>query len=286
MKIVGTSLLIPFCESSVLLTIADPLKASTIPSLIAFDGSQSMDFRCYMIPDHQWDEPFIGRSAEIQQCKEFLTNKETSSKNESVLVISGAEGVGKTELAFRVVRACQDNFATVFWIDGRTEGSIRIHFVTLAEKLLQHHAKIIKNVFKTVDNEELLSAEYLGMTSLVNGRGQLLADADVQDSIVRAVKDWLSRTHENSWLLVFDNVGDLTSSEIQAFLPNTSSGRVLMTTQSNEYSVPCRKLLLDPLSEDEAQELLLAYIPKDERPLPYIRESRKYMEFVQLVFAK
>ncbi len=139
--------------------------------------------------------------------KDILTNLHKSFKDSNSLAITqaikGLGGVGKSETAIEYAYRNRNDYNAVFWVRSETPGELLKDFALIGAKL--------------------------GVAS----------GSDME--IFLKVKSWLEQN--DNWLLVLDNVEDLTS--IQQIIPSPCPGSVLITTRSNatgrfkDYSLDC-----------------------------------------------
>ncbi|KAI1745266.1 hypothetical protein F4680DRAFT_401598 [Xylaria scruposa] len=128
-----------------------------------------------------------------------------------ILVLHGLGGMGKTQLAIDFARRHHTKFSAVFWLDERSEQSLKRSIVTCATRIID-------------DSISEQSRNYL-----LHGEGS-------PDSIVMGVMSWLSQPENSSWLLIFDNVDrdhqsrDPDAYDVRGYFPN-SHGSVLITTR-------------------------------------------------------
>ena len=57
------------------------------------------------------------------------------------------------------------------------------------------------------------------------------------DSMIEAVKAWLSIQRNSKWMLVFDNVDDPQAYDINVHLPETHQGSLLITSRSSYMQI-------------------------------------------------
>lgn len=134
------------------------------------------------------------------------------------VALSGLGGVGKTQIAIEYAYSHQEEYSVVFWVKAESRDVLASDFVTIAGLLT-------------------------------------LPEKDVQDqsSIIRAVKSWLEANSD--WLLLLDNVEDLDM--IREFLPESSTGHVLLTTRGYTMSGKAQRIKLEPMEPQEGSLLLL-----------------------------
>jgi len=134
------------------------------------------------------------------------------------VVLIGLGGVGKTQLAVEYAFRHAADFSVVWWV--------------------------------RAEEPTTLAADY---TSLAGQLGLPQKDATEQRIIVDAVRRWFA---ENAgWLLIFDNASN--PSDVLNYLPQGTSGRVLITSRNPDWSTVVRATRLTVLTQSEAVEFLL-----------------------------
>jgi len=131
-------------------------------------------------------------------------------------------GVGKTQVAIEYLYAHMADYASVFWISGATKTEFQSGFLQIA------------TVVNSVDAEA----------------------GDDADAVVNAVLRWLKE--QQSWLIVIDNLDDLSIAH--GYLPETSGdgGHVLITTRNQAPTgIPAQGLEVGIFDPSQAVELLL-----------------------------
>ena len=100
------------------------------------------------------------------------------------------------------------------------------------------------------ESRDVLASDFVTIAGLL-----ALPEKDVQDqsSIIRAVKNWLNASSD--WLLILDNVEDLDM--IREFLPERSTGHILLTTREYAMSGKAQRIRLEPMEPQEGSLLLL-----------------------------
>jgi tetratricopeptide (TPR) repeat protein len=149
------------------------------------------------------------------------------------VTISGAGGVGKTQLVLRYIEEHGDLYDLILWIDARSEATIQSSF------------------------SRYCAALKIGVQpeSASHGRNQ--------DEIeVFALQSWLrTRTQSNDdWLFILDNADDLSIS-FQKYVPMGEKGTVIITSRSNSCADVLghrsQRIEVDVMERSEATELLL-----------------------------
>ncbi|MEM7055878.1 MAG: DUF2225 domain-containing protein, partial [Bacteroidota bacterium] len=156
---------------------------------------------------------FVGREQELRKLKQSF-----QANQERILAppITGPGGIGKTQLALRMVKQQVEDqrYVHVFWIPAESE-----------EKLLDAYLRMAEGLGIYVDKKDLKQA-------------------------VQTVRAYLKDRH---CLYVFDDAPDIEV--IQDFLP-LEQGHVLITSRNSSVGAwPMKPLLMDPFSEEEALAL-------------------------------
>ncbi|MCJ1377833.1 hypothetical protein MMC17_000929 [Xylographa soralifera] len=121
-----------------------------------------------------------------------------SSEHQRIVVLQGMGGIGKSQLARSYASKHQNIYSAIFWLDAKTEQSLKRSVALIAEQ---------------IPLPDVLDA----------GRRIRYGDAGV-DAAAHAVFDWLCLKDNTDWLLVFDNVDSHLSSEYQEDELSATSG--------------------------------------------------------------
>ena len=130
-------------------------------------------------------------------------------------------GVGKTQIAIEYIMQFQGEYVGIYWITASSEAELLSGFQSIAKE-----------------------TRYVDVTSLK------------PSEIAQAVLDRLYRSTD--WLLILDNLDDITIAD--GYLPRlrTGGGHVLITTRNpNSLNIPAEGLQIGVHEPDEAKELLL-----------------------------
>lgn len=120
------------------------------------------------------------RPAEMAELGRTLLPQRQSCRLK-VFVLHGLEGRGKTQLTVEFVRLHHRRFSSVFWLDGRSEDSLKRSAVSCASRIPDGQISEISRIYS------------------VGGNGDL-------DVVVKEVMTWLAQLDNTDWLLIFDNV--------------------------------------------------------------------------------
>ncbi len=169
---------------------------------------------------------FVGREAELQAVQLWLAQK-------SVVAICGLGGVGKTQLAVQYAYQYRQAYSHVLWVSVAPPLEIQSQFASLAETLG------IPIIQQTVEN---LAAQ---------------------------VKQWLAS--HSGWLLLIDNIEEKKETEedekpkpiteqLRRVLPDTLTGRVLLTTRQAGPPLPIQPVVLKMLTTEEGAKFLVQLV--------------------------
>jgi tetratricopeptide (TPR) repeat protein len=150
--------------------------------------------------------------------EEILSRIHTQLQVDQPLAISGLGGIGKTQIAIEYAHQYCQKYQAVLW--------------TLA------------------DTRESLVSGYVTLARVLN-----LPEKSEQDQIkvVQSVIHWLA-TH-TQWLLILDNADDLGT--VREFLPTTSGGHLLLTTQAHTMDKLAIPIRVESMSQDVGTLFLL-----------------------------
>lgn len=179
---------------------------------------------------------------------------EVKSPSSKVIVLHGLGGTGKTQIALEYVHSYHEGYSAVFWVDGTSEETANLGFRSIAQRLIDYHVSIST----TSKPDYARIAQILGLGSAVSQDGQLIyAGKGSTNQVLEAVKQWFSQKENQHWLLVLDNVDELTSFDIHDFIPMASHGKVLITSRRKECICLGKGLEVGQMLEPEGVLLLL-----------------------------
>jgi hypothetical protein len=159
---------------------------------------------------------------------------------QKVFVLYGLGGIGKTQLAVEFARRHYRKFSSVFWLDSRTEDSLKQSIATCASRIPEG---------QIAESSRAYSATSAG---------------DV-NAVVRDVMSWLSRPDNMDWLIIFDNVdrergganADPNAYDVTRYLPGADHGSVLITTRLANLEQLGTSWRLGRLSKEQTEALFL-----------------------------
>src|SRR5277367_636586 len=123
---------------------------------------------------------FVDRPLDMVELEHALLLQQ-HNRRQKIFVLYGLGGIGKTQLAVDFARRHHRRFSSVFWLDGRSEDSLKRSVASCASRIPQ--------------------GQVLEASRAYSVGGSL----DV-DEVVRDVMGWLAQPNNTAWLLIFDNV--------------------------------------------------------------------------------
>jgi hypothetical protein len=169
--------------------------------------------------------------------REKLCDDKPNKFNHRVALF-GMGGVGKTQVAIEYVVKYKGSYNAVFWITATDLASLLLGFQQIATQ--------------------------------TDCGGSVPLDAD---SVAEEVLKWLMK--QRCWLLVLDNVDDI--SVVREYLPDVSSGNrhILLTTRNRDaIGIPAEGLEVDVFDSEAAADMLLLRTNLSDNPIAAIRQRQ------------
>lgn len=204
---------------------------------------------------------FTGRHEALEYIQSLRYEIKSKRKAATPLVIYGTGGVGKTQLVQEYAYAHADDFSSIIWVDAQSLYTAQNSFLRFLQKLIHLHAR--RSAVSPPPYTKI--ARHLRIADLVDGTGTIVFNETVVDRVVSAVREWLNRSGNTDWLLVFDNVDDLETFRVSDFFPNSLSGYVILTSRRPECSRLGEGWELHTMEEQESITLLSQSYARDIR---------------------
>ncbi|KAF2801475.1 uncharacterized protein BDZ99DRAFT_221763 [Mytilinidion resinicola] len=156
---------------------------------------------------------FVDRPSDMAKLEQALLPQKQHPRKK-VFVLHGLGGMGKTQLAVEFSRKHRQKFSSAFWLDGRTEDSLKQSIATCASRIPQ------------------------GQIAESSSMHQATGAGDI-DAVVKDVQSWLSLPDNTDWLMVFDNVDQdfrepqaaSGAYDVRRYFPGADHGSILITTR-------------------------------------------------------
>ena len=156
---------------------------------------------------------FVERPVEMAKLERALLPQRQRCR-QRISVLHGLGGIGKTQLAVEFARQHHLRFSSVFWLDGRSEDSLKRSVASCASRIPEGQISESSRTFSAGDSGNL-------------------------NAVVKEVMAWLARQDNTDWLLIFDNVDreynqlkpDLNTYDVQKYFSGADHGAVLVTTR-------------------------------------------------------
>jgi len=191
---------------------------------------------------------FIGREYLLKSLKQEV---EEGKQTQSIIVLYGTGGMGKTQLALEYIRQHYKDHSSVFWVNAASDQTTILGFTQIMQRLIKHHAQVSEDYSHI--------GRLLGMSGKLDSNGCFaVTQPSEAQHVVGAVKDWFALPENMNWLLVFDNLDDLDLVDIEEYIPECNHGTVIITSRRRELQQGRRGFEVDQLEPMEAIQLLLS----------------------------
>lgn len=183
----------------------------------------------------------MGRQAEMAELERVLL-PERQSCRQKILVLHGLGGIGKTQLAVEFARQHHRKFSAVFWLDGRSEDSLKRGIASSASRIPEGQISKLSRTYST------------------DGNGDI-------NIVVREVIGWLAQQDNTNWLLIFDNVdkdyshhnSDPDAYDVRRYFSSADHGSVLITTRLAKLEQLGDSQQLGKVDRDQAEAILQSW---------------------------
>ena len=163
--------------------------------------------------------------------------------------------MGKTQLALEYAYQHSAEYSAIFWVYGASASDVDIGFSNIMQAIVAQQAKV---TWPNTNPDYQIISSKLGILGSLAKDGTISNDPTHRKDIHQAVHRWLSLPENNNWLLIFDNVDDIESFQIEGYFPkNSNGGRILITSRRSDFSGIAEASEIDGLQPEEAISLLL-----------------------------
>ena len=158
-------------------------------------------------------DKFVDRPSDMETLEGVLLPQLQNTRQKKV-VLHGLGGMGKTQLAVEFARRHHQQFTSVFWLDGRSEGRLKQSIANAASRVPEGQIAEMSRLYSR------------------SGSGD-------SDAVVRDMTNWLNEPDNTDWLLIFDNIdhehqqddADPDAYDVRRYLPGADHGSILITTR-------------------------------------------------------
>lgn len=183
----------------------------------------------------------------------FMGRDIKSKRREATpLVIYGTGGVRKTQLVQEYAYAHADDFSSIIWVEAQSLYTTQNSFLHFLQKLI--HLYATRSAVSPPPYAKV--AHHLSIAGMINGTGTITFSEGVLDRVASAVREWLNRGGNTSWLLVLDNVDDLETFRVSEYFPNSLAGYVILTSRRPKCSHFGKGWELNVMKKQESIKLL------------------------------
>ena len=218
------------------------------------EGQYILPLQIELRKNHQ----FTGRTILLQRLHNDL-RPGNATINPVPVVLYGLGGIGKTQVAREFIDRYQKEYDAVHWFHGDNPEALIKGFYNLARKIIIKYEKldIQDGVYR-----HLSSILQMPEDSLYNIRQNPQGKAAL---LIEAVLMWLDADDNRKWLLIYDNVDDL-SFPLENFLPRGDHGNIIITSRRSTLAQRWIPLEVEQMSKNESLQLLRALSHLDIMP--------------------
>ena len=159
-----------------------------------------------------------------------------------IYILYGLGGIGKTQLAVEFARLHYRRFSSVFWLDGKSEDSLKRSVASCASRIPKGQISEISRSYFAGGNSDL-------------------------DAVVKEVMDWLAQPYNADWLLIVDNVDreyslrtpDPDAYDVKRFFSGADHGAILITTRLAKLEQLGDSQQLDKVDRNQAEAIFQSW---------------------------
>jgi ubiquitin len=175
---------------------------------------------------------FTGRGEVIERLRNSFGSLSGSSDGGRchIQVLRGIGGMGKSQTALMFAQQARSDYSACIYIDASSNTTLQRSFTTIASNI-------------TLASRDLQT--------------QSASQNPQEEGAIQLVKRWLS-LRPSKWLIIFDNYDAPDEIDLTSYLPEQSTGDVLVTSRQNESGNLGTAIDLAPLNDGDATNLLIS----------------------------
>ena len=214
---------------------------------------------------------FVPRPAVMRAMEEHLLP--LSPGMQKLLVLSGPGGIGKSQLVRDYAMAHQNDYDSLFWVDGRSEQGLRTSMARMAE--------------------------LIPLPFVLDADNRVPKNEGGIDKALHAVDAWLTSAGNRRWLIVIDNIDaydcedgdevnfDVTGRyDVAKYIPAVAQGYIVITSRLSflARNIGARNISVGEMEEKEALQVLhrasgRPYNEKGDRTTPLQEPRHRLTQF-------
>ena len=225
------------------------IESAPTPITLVKAPPMGISFAIPFSPPVQRNSGFVGREYLLESLKQKIAEGKNTL---NIIILHGTGGMGKTQLALEYVYQSYKDYTSVFWINAASEETTILGFIEIMQQLIKYHAQLSENY--------LHIGRLLGMAGKLDCTGYFsVAQPCEAQQVVKAVRQWFTAPENTEWLLVFDNLDDLHSFDIDDYIPSCGHGTVIITSRRPESMQQGRKgFEVNQMHPSEGMKVLMA----------------------------
>jgi hypothetical protein len=174
---------------------------------------------------------YIARGEEMLKLEQSFLSKIEGTR-QSIFVLYGLGGIGKTQMAIEYARKHQEKYSAIFWLNGDTLSTLLLSFAAIVQRL-------------------------------PSKRGEKGHTGDLEEN-ARLALQWLSTPGNKGWLLIYDNIDrdwsrddpDPEAYDLLSYFPPSDHGSIIITTRLQNLAHLGDNLSVGRVTFDEGLRIL------------------------------
>ena len=231
-----------------------------IAELLVDFGSYRTTFSLEGVPKVK---AFVERPVEMAKLEGALLPQRQSGR-QTVFVLHGLGGIGKTQLAVEFTRRYHRRFSAVFWLDGRSEESLKRSVADCASRIAAGQISQASRSYSAGGSSDL-------------------------DAVVKEVIGWLARPDNTDWLLNIDNVDrdynpddprDPDAYDVNHYFSGADHGAVLVTTRLAKLEQLGHSQQLGKVDKNQAEAVFQSWYKKQYGKISTVVRTTQKLELI------